>query len=114
QRSAGLEARECAVVRALRAGARARAEGRLLARAARADRLRRRPAESAAPRADVRHVADRLLPVLPHRPLARAARELAVREERARHLAEARRDPDRRAGDQRTAGDAAGGAEAPS
>src|SRR5438067_10702282 len=81
-----------AVVRAIRVRAGARTQRRLLTRARRVDRSGRAAPEPAAARADVRDVADRLLPVLPHCALTRAARELAVREERARHLAEGERD----------------------
>src|SRR5438105_1355181 len=67
QSPAGDEDGRPAVVRALRAGAGAGAEGRLPARAAPAHRRRGAAPQPAAPRAHIRDVADRLLPVLPHR-----------------------------------------------
>lgn len=95
------EAERGTVVRELRARPRARAQGRLPARAHALHRRRRPPSEPAEAGAHVRHVAHRLLPILSHRALARAPRELAMRQERPRDLPAPRRDPAERAGAQR-------------
>src|SRR5206468_12477149 len=98
---------ERAMVCALRARSGAGAQRRLFARPRRDDRRRGAAPESTAARADVRHVADRLLPLLPHRPVTRAAGKLAVREERSGDLAESERDSAKCAGVSRVPGAAA-------
>src|SRR5205823_5991073 len=61
------------------------------------------PPEPAAACPHVRDVARRLLPLLPHRAIAHPVEELGMRQERAGHLPETRRDPLRRTGDERAA-----------